>query len=77
MEKLKIIGGKRLKGLVSVSGAKNAALPILAAGILTEGTLDLTNVPYVWDILTMLRLLFHIGADQVILRNGKVAIRIP
>ncbi len=77
MEKLKIIGGKKLNGRIRVSGAKNAALPILAAGILTGEELKLTNVPYVWDILTMLKLLFHVGAEQALLRDGSVSIKIP
>ncbi len=77
MEKLKIIGGKKLNGGIRVSGAKNAALPILAAGILTGQELKLMNVPHVWDILTMLKLLFHVGAEQALLRDGSVSIKIP
>ena len=57
MEKLKIRGARRLVGEVRVSGAKNAALPILAASLLTAGDLELKNVPDLADVRTMLKLL--------------------
>jgi len=62
MEKLIIQGGKKLKGRVRVSGAKNAALPILAATILAPGEHVITRVPEVVDLKTMRRLLTHLGA---------------
>jgi UDP-N-acetylglucosamine 1-carboxyvinyltransferase len=62
MDKLSITGGKRLEGEITVSGAKNAALPILCAGLLTADTLTLENVPRLNDIDTMLRLLGRMGA---------------
>ena len=62
MDKLSISGGKRLEGEITVSGAKNAALPILCAGLLTADTLELENVPRLNDIDTMLRLLGRMGA---------------
>ena len=52
MDKLSIEGGRPLEGEVRISGAKNAALPILAAAILTEDTLALTNVPELRDVAT-------------------------
>jgi UDP-N-acetylglucosamine 1-carboxyvinyltransferase len=58
---LRIIGGTPLKGEVSISGAKNAALPILCAGLLTADTVTLTNVPKLNDILTTLKLLGQLG----------------
>jgi len=61
MDKLIITGGKKLKGVVNVSGAKNAALPCMAAVLLAEGEHRLANVPQVADIGTMARLLGHIG----------------
>jgi UDP-N-acetylglucosamine 1-carboxyvinyltransferase len=61
MDKLSITGGKRLEGEITVSGAKNAALPILCAGLLTADTLTLENVPRLNDIGTMLRLLGRMG----------------
>jgi UDP-N-acetylglucosamine 1-carboxyvinyltransferase len=61
MQKLKIRGGKTLNGSVTISGAKNAALPIIAASLLTEGALALTNVPQLNDIGTMVRLLAQMG----------------
>ena len=57
MDKFQITGGRRLEGEVRVSGAKNAALPILAAGLLTDRPLALNNVPELHDVRTMLRLL--------------------
>ncbi|MBL8510446.1 MAG: UDP-N-acetylglucosamine 1-carboxyvinyltransferase, partial [Betaproteobacteria bacterium] len=57
MDKLKIRGGKPLHGEVRISGAKNAALPILAASLLTAEPLALSNVPRLNDISTMLKLL--------------------
>jgi UDP-N-acetylglucosamine 1-carboxyvinyltransferase len=61
MDKLQIAGGKRLDGEISVSGAKNAALPILCAGLLTAGDLELSNVPHLHDVKTMLKLLAQTG----------------
>jgi UDP-N-acetylglucosamine 1-carboxyvinyltransferase len=61
MDKLQIVGGKRLDGEISISGAKNAALPILCAGLLTAGDLELSNVPHLHDVKTMLKLLAQTG----------------
>ena len=61
MDKLLINGGNRLNGDIAISGAKNAALPILCAGLLTAGDLDLTNVPHLHDVTTMLKLLAQMG----------------
>ena len=63
MDKLVIKGGKKLKGTVIISGSKNAALPILAATILTDGTCTIKNVPYLSDINTMIKLLRELGKD--------------
>ena len=64
MDKLKIRGGRRLVGEVRISGAKNAALPILAASLLTAGDLVLHNVPELADVRTMLRLLEGMGVRK-------------
>jgi UDP-N-acetylglucosamine 1-carboxyvinyltransferase len=61
MDKLVITGGARLSGEVAVSGAKNAALPILCASLLTAEPLELSNVPNLNDIGTMLKLLAQMG----------------
>jgi UDP-N-acetylglucosamine 1-carboxyvinyltransferase len=61
MDKLQIVGGKRLGGEIRVSGAKNAALPILCAGLLTAGDVALSNVPHLHDVKTMLKLLAQTG----------------
>jgi UDP-N-acetylglucosamine 1-carboxyvinyltransferase len=74
MDKLRIIGGARLHGEITVSGAKNAALPILCAGLLTAGELLLDNVPELNDIHTTLRLLGTVGAQAERLADGKVRI---
>src|SRR5688572_1707214 len=62
MDLIRIEGGARLKGEVRVSGAKNAALPILASAILTGGTSTYRNVPALADVRTMGRLLGLLGA---------------
>ncbi|WP_153144983.1 UDP-N-acetylglucosamine 1-carboxyvinyltransferase [Dechloromonas sp. H13] len=61
MDKLLIQGGQPLSGEVAISGAKNAALPILCAALLSAEPLHLTNVPHLNDISTMLRLLGDMG----------------
>ncbi|MBK6975164.1 MAG: UDP-N-acetylglucosamine 1-carboxyvinyltransferase [Sterolibacteriaceae bacterium] len=61
MDKLLIEGGSPLKGEVAISGAKNAALPILCAALLTKGPLRLTNLPDLKDVRTMLGLLGQMG----------------
>jgi UDP-N-acetylglucosamine 1-carboxyvinyltransferase len=57
MDKFKIEGGRRLEGTVRISGAKNAALPAMAAALLTPETVRLENIPHVRDIITMAKLL--------------------
>ena len=71
MDKLLITGGAPLNGTVRASGAKNAALPILAATLLAEGPVTLTNIPRLRDISTTLKLLGRLGA-QVTQQNGSV-----
>jgi UDP-N-acetylglucosamine 1-carboxyvinyltransferase len=61
MDKLRIQGGRRLKGRISVGGAKNSALPAMAASLLTADELVLQNIPLVNDIYTMRRLLRELG----------------
>jgi UDP-N-acetylglucosamine 1-carboxyvinyltransferase len=61
MDKLLIEGGVPLAGEIEVSGAKNAALPILAAALLTEDSLTVSNVPHLRDVTTMLNLLAQMG----------------
>jgi len=55
MDKLLITGGNRLSGEIEISGAKNAALPILCAGLLTSDTIQLSSVPRLHDVATMLK----------------------
>ena len=61
MDKIIVEGGKRLVGSVAISGAKNAALPILASALLTSGRCTYTNVPDLQDIRSILRLLESLG----------------
>jgi UDP-N-acetylglucosamine 1-carboxyvinyltransferase len=61
MDKFRIVGGNPLEGRVRISGAKNSALPCLAAALLTPETVTLHNLPYVRDIITMRRLLEDLG----------------
>ena len=61
MDKLKITGGRALEGEVRISGAKNAALPIMCAALLTEKPLRLSNLPQLRDVSTMARLLDQMG----------------
>lgn len=63
MNKLVIRGGKRLKGEVEISGAKNAALPIVAASLLASGTSMVSRVPNLKDVLTIGQLIRHLGAE--------------
>jgi UDP-N-acetylglucosamine 1-carboxyvinyltransferase len=75
MDKLQIVGGKRLNGEISVSGAKNAALPILCAGLLSSGDVELSNVPRLHDVKTILKLLAQTGLkvtqdDENVTLNG-------
>src|SRR5689334_23419340 len=62
MDKFLVKGGKALRGTVGVSGAKNSALPAMAAALLTAERLTLRNVPRVRDIITMAKLLAFTGA---------------
>jgi UDP-N-acetylglucosamine 1-carboxyvinyltransferase len=63
MDKIRIIGGVPLRGIIPISGAKNAALPLMAASLLTDDTLTLSNMPYLADIVTMANLLAQHGVD--------------
>ncbi len=66
MDKFRIIGGSPLKGTVKISGAKNSALPCLAATLLSPKTVTLHNVPYVRDLITQRRLLEDLGAETLL-----------
>lgn len=74
MDKFAITGGKPLRGKVEISGAKNSALPCLAASLLTAETVTLHNVPYVKDLITQRRLLEDLGATVLTpeLRTHKI-----
>ena len=71
MDKIRIGGTRPLKGTIHISGAKNAALPLLAASLLTDETLTLTNLPHVADIATLAALLRQLGVSLTL--NGLAA----
>lgn len=66
MDKLIINGGKPLHGDIIISGAKNSALPIMAATLLMTDTVTIANVPHLKDVTTMMELLGHLGAKLVV-----------
>ena len=70
MDKLEIIGGKKLQGSINISGSKNASLPILASTILVN-KVTLNNIPQVKDIDTMTELLTSLGSKIYINKNKK------
>jgi UDP-N-acetylglucosamine 1-carboxyvinyltransferase len=76
VDKLRITGGRPLEGAVRVSGAKNAALPILCAALLTARPLAVSNVPRLMDIATMAKLLAQMGV-QVERRDGEMTLGAP
>ena len=63
MDRLRIQGGRPLNGVIQIGGAKNAALPLMAASLLTDNTLALGNLPHVADIATMIELLVELGVE--------------
>ena len=75
MDRIRIRGGAPLTGSIPISGAKNAALPLMIASLLTEETLELGNVPRLADISSLLRIMSHLGVDHTIAgrRPGQTA----
>ncbi|MGL4637362.1 MAG: UDP-N-acetylglucosamine 1-carboxyvinyltransferase [Beijerinckiaceae bacterium] len=71
MDRISIKGGGPLNGTIQISGAKNAALPLMTAALLTDGTLTLDNVPRLSDVTQLLRILSNHGVDHKI--SGKLA----
>jgi UDP-N-acetylglucosamine 1-carboxyvinyltransferase len=66
MDRIRIRGGAPLNGLIPISGAKNAALPLMIASLLTADTLELGNVPRLADISSLLRIMSNFGVDHSI-----------
>jgi len=64
MDIIRIRGGRKLEGKIRIGGAKNAALPLMAASLLTSETLNLSNIPDLADITTMLQLLKELGVQE-------------
>ena len=71
MHKLEIRGGKKISGTIVISGSKNATLPILAATILTNKKIIITNIPVVGDVETMVELLRTMGSTIKFEKNKK------
>ena len=74
MDKIAIEGGRPLEGVVKISGAKNAVLPILAATLLTRGRNIIEGVPKVRDVITMIQLLKSLGAEVESDSNEKIVL---
>jgi UDP-N-acetylglucosamine 1-carboxyvinyltransferase len=74
MDKLAIVGGKRLEGELKISGAKNSALPILAATLLADGPAVVRNVPHLNDIATTVKLLKRMGVAVEHHQDGRVEV---
>jgi UDP-N-acetylglucosamine 1-carboxyvinyltransferase len=66
MDRIRIVGGRRLNGAIPISGAKNATLPLMIASLLTEDTLVLDNVPHLADVALLQRILGNHGVDVMI-----------
>ena len=66
MDRIRIVGGQRLNGTIPISGAKNATLPLMIAGLLSEDTLILDNVPRLADVIQLQRILGNHGVDIMI-----------
>jgi UDP-N-acetylglucosamine 1-carboxyvinyltransferase len=69
MDRIKIVGGRELSGTIPISGAKNAALPLMIASLLCEETLTLENVPHLADVEQLIRILGNHGVDYAV--NGR------
>ena len=69
MDRIRIVGGKELNGSIPISGAKNAALPLMIASLLTDETLSLENVPHLADVEQLTRILGNHGVDYSV--NGR------
>ncbi len=66
MDSIQIVGGKKLKGTIPISGAKNAALPLMIASLLTEETLSLENIPHLADVELLIRILNNHGVGYAV-----------
>lgn len=66
MDSIRIVGGHRLNGVIPISGAKNAALPLMIASLLTDDTLTLENVPHLADVEQLIRILSNHGVDYAV-----------
>ncbi len=69
MDRIRIVGGNPLNGAIPISGAKNAALPLMIASLLTDDTLTLDNVPHLADVEQLIRILGNHGVDYSV--NGR------
>ena len=69
MDRIRIVGGNKLAGSIPISGAKNAALPLMIASLLTDETLTLENVPHLADVEQLIRILGNHGVDYSV--NGR------
>ena len=73
MDKIVVEGGQKLVGEIQISGAKNAALPLLASGLLASGPSTFKNVPQLQDVKTRGKLLTHLRCEVTGTRNVTIA----
>lgn len=66
MDSIRVVGGNQLNGIIPISGAKNAALPLMIASLLTDDTLTLENVPDLADVQQLIRILSNHGVDYAV-----------
>ena len=66
MDSIRVVGGNKLNGIIPISGAKNAALPLMIASLLTDDTLTLENVPDLADVQQLIRILSNHGVDYAV-----------
>ncbi len=69
MDRIRIVGGNVLNGVIPISGAKNAALPLMITSLMTDDTLTLENVPHLADVEQLIRILGNHGVDYSV--NGR------
>lgn len=71
MDRIRLVGGNKLNGRIPISGAKNAALPLMIASLLTDDTLTLENVPHLADVEQLIRILGNHGVDYSVKGRGE------
>ena len=76
MDLIEIKGGNHLEGEIKISGSKNASLPMMIASLLTKEKVELDNIPYLSDVLTLLELMKNLGAEFEFKKNQLAPFRL-